>query len=143
MADKKKTIRPLSRHHVDALKKGKHFDQMFPKKGRKHLEYTDLRAREHNVTIEELISVRAYSPEYKKITQQPALKFVGKSKYLIIRPVTRKQISKTLGTDDTEVWTGKRIKLYACEVLVTGHWTPVIRIKKASPLRKRKRDAKK
>ena len=132
MATKKKkvTVKPLSKHHVDALQAGRHSEQVAPDPTRKHLEWHDLRGTAQPVTIEKVIVVPAYSRKARRVISHKALKFKRKDKYLILRDVVEKELYKMTGTQDIETWENKRFTIFAEEIMVKGAWTPVIRLRK-------------
>ena len=54
--------------------------------------------------------------------------FVGNDKGFVVNKTNAKTISKVLGSDDTDDWAGKAIKLYLAEVTFKGELVEAIRV---------------
>jgi len=54
--------------------------------------------------------------------------FVGHTKGFVVNKTNAKTISKVLGSDDTDDWAGKAIKLYLAEVQFKGELVEAIRV---------------
>lgn len=71
--------------------------------------------------------------EMEKIGDEtkPILYFVGKDKGFVLNRTNANMISDLLGTDETDDWYGKRVRLFVTKVEFQGRRVPAIRIKEA------------
>ena len=103
----------------------------FPSKWLKaeELEEGDLIVKIKEAKFEEFID-----PKTQKADSKPVLHFLGDdTKPLVLNKTNYKTISKLLGSDDTDDWTGKRIALYATEVESFGEVMLGIRVRLKAP----------
>jgi hypothetical protein len=95
--------------------------------GGNYLKAEDLGSLSPVVIIEE-VSVMSADDGKKKLV----LHFHGKDKTLVLNVTNANMVQELLGSDDTDDWLGKRIRLYTTKVDFQGKRVSAIRIKAAS-----------
>jgi hypothetical protein len=65
-----------------------------------------------------------------------ALAFVGKAKQLLLNPTNARTIASILGTDETDAWAGRRIRLHVEPVTFQGRMVRGIRVKAAGEIKR-------
>jgi hypothetical protein len=94
--------------------------------GGNYLKAEDLGSSSPVVIIEE-VSVMSADDGKKKLV----LHFHGKDKTLVLNVTNANTVQELLGSDDTDDWLGKRIRLYTTKVDFQGKRVSAIRIKAA------------
>ena len=59
---------------------------------------------------------------------RPVIRFAGKDKMLVVNKTNANIISEVLGTDETDEWEGRQIRLYATKTEFQGKRVPCIRV---------------
>lgn len=93
--------------------------QAFPSN---YLRAADLDGREPTLTIAEVITENI-GDERKLV-----VKFVGKDKGLVLNKTNANSIAEITGAEDTDDWTGHKVKLFTAKVEYQGKRVPAIRI---------------
>jgi hypothetical protein len=90
---------------------------MFPSK---YLSGADLVGKQVVVTIAAVRAEKMRDPHSNEDINKWVIYFDGKNKGLVLNKTLAGQISKALSTDETTLWTGKRIQLYPEAIKVAG-----------------------
>ena len=83
------------------------------------------RSAEHQARAQKSVTTRL-----KKL--KPVVYFRGKEKGLVLNKTNANKITTLLGSDDTDNWEGRQIRLYATEVRFGGETMEGIRVKAAT-----------
>lgn len=59
---------------------------------------------------------------------RPVIRFAGKDKMLVVNKTNANIIAEVLGTDETDEWEGRQIRLYATKTEFQGKRVPCIRV---------------
>jgi hypothetical protein len=94
----------------------------------KYLKAADLDGKAPNVTISKAV-MEDIGDETKIVVY-----FEGKDKPLVLNRTNANAISDILGSDDTDDWPAKRIKLITAKVDFQGKRVPAIRIEEADAM---------
>ena len=73
---------------------------------------------------------------------RPVIRFAGKDKALVCNRTNANIITEVLGSDDTDDWEGKQIRLYATKTEFQGKRVPCIRVDETKVLLPAKPKAK-
>ena len=90
----------------------------------KYLKSGDITETPVSYTIKDA-TVEQVGPEK---TEKIVIYFVGQDKGFVVNKTNAKTISKVLGSDDTDDWAGKAIKLYSTEVQFKDELVEAIRV---------------
>lgn len=105
--------------------------EMYPKK---YASGEDLHGRPVTLTIShirpEKMRPNAQSPEVEKYV----IYFDGAQRGIVLSKVLATQIAQAVGSDDTDLWNGKKVTLYPEQVNVAGVTRIAIRARKAAPV---------
>jgi hypothetical protein len=93
----------------------------------KYLRPKDLGAAAPVVTIAAVRMERVGQRQ----TSKPVVTFVGKTKGLILNKTNATTIAQLLGTEDTEQWAGRQVRLYATDTTFGKDTVRCIRVKAA------------
>ena len=114
------------RHRQNKTSKAKRKNQYMPKLNEVFsggfLKAEDLGGKSPRVTIER-VEVKDFDDGKKLI-----IHFEGKDKALVCNKTNASIIEEVLGSDDTDVWEGKRITLTTRKVEFQGKLVPAIRV---------------
>lgn len=94
----------------------------------KYLKAGDLHGAEAVVTITEVTSEEVGRGRDRKLV----VYFKGSSKGLVLNKTNATRIAKLAGSDNTDDWSGKKIKIYPTETEFAGDTVDCIRIKSAT-----------
>ncbi|MCG3208593.1 MAG: hypothetical protein FOGNACKC_02204 [Anaerolineae bacterium] len=78
----------------------------------KYLKASDLQGRTAKVTIEKVTVEDFYDRESRETQQQAVLRFVGKTKGLVINKTRLAQLIELFGTDESTTYHGKQVLLH-------------------------------
>jgi hypothetical protein len=104
----------------------------------KFLKASDLHGAEPIVTIDKVL----FEPVGRSREMKPVVYFVGKEKGLILNVTNGRKITDLCGSEETDDWTGKKIKLYSTETEFAGETVDCIRIKAAAVVKPAKANGK-
>jgi hypothetical protein len=90
-----------------------------------YLKAADLNGRTPNVTIKE-VSLETVGEDSKLVVY-----FNNSEKGLVLNKTNANTIADILGSEDTDDWPGKRIKLITAKVEYQGKRVPAIRVEEA------------
>lgn len=100
-------------------------NQAFPSK---FLKAEDLQGREVELTIASCVIEQMGDGEHK-----PCLSFRGKEKALVLNKTNANAIIGQMGSDETNDWIGKTIKIYPTQVDFAGRQVAAIRVRVEQP----------
>lgn len=104
----------------------------------KFLKASDLHGAEPIVTIDKV----AFEPVGRSREMKPVVYFVGKEKGLILNVTNGRKITDLCGSEETDDWAGKKIKLYSTETEFAGETVDCIRVKAAAVVKPSKANGK-
>lgn len=91
-----------------------------------YLRATDLKGKQPVVTIDKVV-LETIGKDSKLVVY-----FKGTDKGLVLNKTNANGISDLLGTDETDDWAGKKIKLVTAMVEYQGRRVPAVRVEEAS-----------
>lgn len=94
----------------------------------KYVKAGDLHGSEKIVTIKGVKTEEVGRGRERKLV----VYFKGAEKGLVLNKTNATRIAKLVGSEDTDDWTGKQVKLFATETEFGGETVDCIRIKSAS-----------
>ena len=104
-------------------------DELFP---RKYATGQDLHGRPVTLTISHLRTEKMVPTPGTPPVDKWVIFFKDAQKGIVLSKTLAFQISRAIGSDDTDAWSGKRVTLYPEDVTIAGQNRTAIRAKKAT-----------